>query len=109
MHTGLEQSDSESEVEGEEEDDYRGVYQRHWFMGCVWGNVSGGGSRDSRLAQVSTELRRRVRQMWGGLERRTRDPLPDLVTSVVDASRSNPVASALLVNPRLKFPARQSR
>uniref|UniRef100_A0A1B6HCL5 KANL2-like probable zinc-finger domain-containing protein n=1 Tax=Homalodisca liturata TaxID=320908 RepID=A0A1B6HCL5_9HEMI len=100
---GLELSDSEGE--GEKDEDGRGVFQRHWFMGCVSG---GGGGREARLAQVAGELRRRVCQVWRGLER-SRFPQPELVSSVLDAAQSHPVSTALLLHPRLKFPSKQSR
>lgn len=77
-------------------------------MGCVWGNGEGGGGRESRLAQVSSELRRRVRQMWRGVPRRE-EPESRLVHAVIDASRQQPSESALLLNPRLKITPKQSR
>uniref|UniRef100_A0A1B6EEY6 KANL2-like probable zinc-finger domain-containing protein n=1 Tax=Clastoptera arizonana TaxID=38151 RepID=A0A1B6EEY6_9HEMI len=107
---GLELSDSEEDGDKEEEEDGRGVYQRHWFMSCVWGNGEGGGGggRESRLAQVSCELRRRVRQMWRGVQKNP-EPESRLVQAVIDASRRQPSESALLLNPKLKVTPKQSR
>lgn len=99
---------SDSESEGDEREDSRGDFQRHWFMGCVWGGVDNGTGRESRLAQVNSELRRRVCQMWQGIEQSC-DPPADLVTSIIDAARTHPNTTALLLHPRLKLTPKLSR
>lgn len=104
----MEWSDSESEADKEEEEESRGMFQRHWFMGCVWGSGDTGGGRESRLAQVKGELRRHVHQVWSGVEKRT-EPAPQLVNAVITAARRQPSATAALLHPRLKLTTKQSR
>ncbi|RZF43100.1 hypothetical protein LSTR_LSTR001278 [Laodelphax striatellus] len=103
---GLELSDSEED----DVDETTGgggsaeVYQRHWFMGGAGTEaaVTSARGRESRLAQVRSELRRRLRQVWhgvggGGAE----EPPPALVRSVLAAARTQPTATAFVLDPKL--------
>lgn len=84
------------------DDENNEVYQRHWFTGysgdCQTAGMSVRG-RESRLTQLKSELRRRLRQVWHGIENRG-EPPPDLVNAVVSAARTQPAATALLINPQ---------
>ncbi|XP_039281738.1 INO80 complex subunit D isoform X2 [Nilaparvata lugens] len=95
---GLELSDSEEDSDVEESAE---VYQRHWFMDEVWGGGARG--RESRLAQVNAELRRRLRQAWRGVggAAAAEEPPPALVRAVVTAARSQPNATTLVLEPKL--------
>lgn len=96
---------SDSEDDGfNSADEGDGVYQRHWFLGCGvdYQNHSIGFSirgRESRLTQLRSELRRRFRQVWHGIERWS-EPPPSLVNAMINAARTQPAAAAMLISPQ---------
>lgn len=97
---GVEFSDSESEDE-----DWQAVYQRHWFSGC---DLVGCTGRESQLAQADNELRRRVCQMWRGLDCST-DPSHKLFSAAIEAALVDPNTTAMILNPKLKLSPKLSR
>ncbi|KAK7867583.1 hypothetical protein R5R35_005283 [Gryllus longicercus] len=91
---GVEVSDSE-ESDLEEE---TSIFQRHWFSGCgepgVCGTSDSEGQREGRLAQLRSEMRRKLGQMWAGM------PVHHagvLVGALVQSARTHPTQSALLL------------
>lgn len=98
---GLDASDSEDDDFNNVDIGDDEVYQRHWFMGCGNDYQSPGFSirgRETRMTLLRSELRRRLRQVWHGIEKGG-DPPPLLVNAVVTAARTQPAATAMLITP----------
>lgn len=91
---GVEVSDSEES----ELDEETSIYQRHWFSGCgemgVYGSGDSEGQREGRLAQLRSEMRRRLSQMLAGMPIHHADVL---VNALVQSARTHPTQSALLL------------
>ena len=87
-------SDSDDDAENTQ-----AVYERHWFSrSSICGGRRTGGTRESRVEETRTELRRKLTQTLRGLANADL-PSRDLVTAVITAARKFPNATASILDP----------